>query len=338
MIELSIRHEPDLVLLKEYDGDFDQVESLEFMVEIEELPIEITKFKNLKRLSISFTRAKNISSCITEFKKLEELYVFDQIDTIPSGIIQLQALRTIRISGRYTEIPSELGELVNLELLHLYGEEFKYLPATISKLNNLKELVINGNNLEEVPEEVGRLDSLERLSIGSHRLRELPASLRKLVNLKGIDFDCDPMAAIDLQLAAIPDYFREFKLLEFFRVNNIKFDDIERFLDCWRRMQVLSLTECGLSEIPQSIRQMRSLKRLVLAGNEIKEIPTWISELECLEHLDMSSNGISEIPIKEIMRLHNLTSLVMYENPISVNRAQDYTSQLSDKINNRIFD
>ena len=84
------------------------------------------------------------------------------------------------------EIPSELGSLVNLELLELNTNQLTgEIPSELGSLVNLRTLWLNDNQLSgEIPPELGSLSSLEKLVLSYNELTgEIPASLASLANL-----------------------------------------------------------------------------------------------------------------------------------------------------------
>ncbi|KKK85523.1 hypothetical protein LCGC14_2772460, partial [marine sediment metagenome] len=75
----------------------------------------------------------------------------------------------------------------------------------------------------------------------------------------------------------------------------------------------LSLDNCGINEVPETIRRLKSLKELILSRNCLERIPDWIDELDQLEVLDASHNIIKEIP-KSIKNLCKLKQLKLQHN------------------------
>ena len=109
------------------------------------------------------------------------------------------------------EIPSELGSLSNLGVLHLSGNQLSgniptwlgrlpeltevwlgdnqlsgEIPATLGSLSNLRVLELWGNQLSgEIPAELSGLSNLEILSLGINQLTgKLPLELGNLANLE----------------------------------------------------------------------------------------------------------------------------------------------------------
>jgi len=85
--------------------------------------------------------------------------------------------------------------------------------------------------------------------------------------------------------------------------------------DGFDNLEVLVLDNNNLTEIPESITNIRTLKKLYLSGNRIKSIPHHIKNLENLEFLGLGSNEIQYIA-PEIGNLVNLEHLYLQENRI----------------------
>ena len=68
-------------------------------------------------------------------------------------------------------IPSELGNLTNLERLSLWGNQLSGpIPSELGNLTNLERLSLWGNQLNgPIPSELGNLDNLIALSLGNNQ-------------------------------------------------------------------------------------------------------------------------------------------------------------------------
>jgi Leucine-rich repeat (LRR) protein len=106
--------------------------------------------------------------------------------------IALQRIEEARISGAtrldlaylgLSELPPEIGQLVNLRRLYLNNNYMRHLPIEIRQLPDLKWLIISDNNIEHLSAEISQLSNLEGLSLGSNQLRQIPAEIGQLTNL-----------------------------------------------------------------------------------------------------------------------------------------------------------
>ena len=59
-----------------------------------------------------------------------------------------------------------------------------------------------------------------------------------------------------------------------------------------RSCSYFSLYQAKLNEVPDSIRHLKSLNTLDLAGNHLKRLPRWIGRLSHLYHLNLGRNRI----------------------------------------------
>ena len=114
------------------------------------------------------------------------------IGPIPADIGALEKLTDLQLFGNDTRgspLPTELGELANLEFLNLAGIfAAGSIPPRIGKLSNLKVLDLSGNELSSsIPPELGNLTSLVELHLGNNRLvGSLPQQLADAAELRQI--------------------------------------------------------------------------------------------------------------------------------------------------------
>jgi Leucine-rich repeat (LRR) protein len=74
---------------------------------------------------------------------------------------------------KLTEIPQEVFELENLEILNLSNNELSELPIEISRLKRLKRLNISYNDFEDLPyKQLKAMKHLELLCVTGHYIKD----------------------------------------------------------------------------------------------------------------------------------------------------------------------
>lgn len=69
-------------------------------------------------------------------------------------------------NGKLKQLPPEIGQLNDLELLDLSENLLIQLPPEIGQLRNLRFLALAGNKLTQVPSEIGHLwNNLQQLDL-----------------------------------------------------------------------------------------------------------------------------------------------------------------------------
>lgn len=81
------------------------------------------------------------------------------------------------------------------------------------------------------------------------------------------------------------------------------------------KIEVLSLTNCGLDRIPSSIKHCKNLHRLNLEGNQIKHIPRWLTSLDSLEEINLNFNKLN-LKRRDIRRLSKVEDILLAGNGI----------------------
>jgi hypothetical protein len=83
-------------------------------------------------------------------------------------------------------IPSSLGNLVNLDFLYLSNNHLSgKIPSSLGNLRSLENLLLSDNQLSgTIPSSIGNLESLETLNLSTNQLSgSIPSALGKLPNL-----------------------------------------------------------------------------------------------------------------------------------------------------------
>lgn len=79
----------------------------------------------------------------------------------------------------------------------------------------------------------------------------------------------------------------------------------------------LSLSGAGLTELPESIRELSHVTALALDGNDLVELPGWLGDLSQLATLSLAGCGLTTVP-ETIGGLTGLTHLHLDRNPLGV--------------------
>lgn len=149
---------------------------------LDDLPFEIGQLINLEKIDIDNGNGcqMNISipPSIGQLQKLKELILYGAID--PRDISNHASINPSKLK----KLPSEIGNLKNLEVLNLGRNGIQEVPMQIQFLSNLRILKIDYNNIIEIPSFFSKLKKLEELDLTGNQNIKLPDALSELKNLK----------------------------------------------------------------------------------------------------------------------------------------------------------
>ena len=239
------------------------------------------------------------------------------------------------------ELPTELANLTNLEVLALGGNQMPgTVPAWLSSLANLQELYLWDNKLTgEIPTELGNLTNLTILVLSENQLTgPIPSELGSLTNLTILVLyknqligeiprelsnltNLTILALYENQLIGeIPaDLSNLSNLTELYLHENQLTGEISAELGNLTNLEILTLGGNQLTgEIPSELGNLSNLEWLWLDFNQLTgEIPTELGNLTNLTDLDLSSNQLTgDIPA-DLGSLSNLTELYLHENQLT---------------------
>ena len=191
------------------------------------------------------------------------------------------------------ELPSELGDLTNLESLSLGSNQLSGpIPTELGDLANLESLSLGSNQLSgQIPPGLGDLANLESLSLGSNQLSgSIPTELGDLINLESLSLGSNQLSGL------IPTELGDLATLE-----------------------SLSLGSNQLSgPIPTELGDLATLESLSLGSNQLSgPIPTELGDLTPLMHLDLSDNQLSGGIARGLLSLTRLTHLDLRSNGLA---------------------
>ena len=242
------------------------------------------------------------------------LSTWDGVTTDSQGRITELKLTRNQLKG---ELPPELANLANLEVLALGGNQLTgRLPAWLGSLANLQELYLWGNELTgEIPTELGGLTNLQTLDLDGNQLTgSISAELGDLTNLEELNLRENQLTGpIPAELGNLTN------LEQLSLTRNQLTGDIPNELANLTNLEVLALGGNQLTgRLPAWLGSLANLQELYLWGNELTgEIPTELGNLTNLERLYLSENQLTGTIPLELGRLSNLQRLSLSANQLT---------------------
>jgi Leucine-rich repeat (LRR) protein len=148
-----------------------------------------------------------------------------------------------------SELPPEIGRMMNVEVIWLWGKDLSDLPPEFARLKKLRDLLMVGNDFKEVPPEIRSFDRLETLSIKGSEIKHLPLWIGELTNL-------DKLYLGNNQLTELPP-------------------SIVRLVN----LEILDLGYNQLTDLPPQLSQLSRLHVLDLRGNQLTELSPLLARI-----------------------------------------------------------
>ncbi|KAK3438011.1 hypothetical protein EUGRSUZ_C02655 [Eucalyptus grandis] len=268
----------DLMITPDFSGYKDlEILILESCPRLVKLDSSIGHLKRLVSLNLKFCSQLN-----SYLKQLQILIAFNcfPLVRLPGSISYLTALSILSLDGaKITELPSSLGEMLNLKRLSLRDCSYmQELPDSIGRMgSSLEELDISATSISKLPNSIRYLQNLRVLRMDSSFVRAFPGEIGNLTMLEELH------ASLCRSLkGAIPS-------------------DIKRL----HHLRSLTLGHSGISSLPSEICRVSSLHTLdLLQCNEIEVLPELPPSLICLR---VSSKRMKAIALlKDLKELEEL--------------------------------
>jgi hypothetical protein len=113
---------------------------------------------------------------------------YRDLSELPAEIGNLVNLQGLYLSdNQITQLPPEIGNLVNLRWLNLFNNQITHFPPEIGNLVNLQTLNLSHNQITHLPPEIGNLVNLQRLDLSNNQITHFPPEIGNLVNLRWLD-------------------------------------------------------------------------------------------------------------------------------------------------------
>ncbi|KAK7263873.1 hypothetical protein RJT34_31471 [Clitoria ternatea] len=238
---------------------------------------------------------------------------------IPNEIGNIKNLTLLALDGNnfYGPIPPSLGNCTHLSILRMPQNNLSGpIPPSIGKLTNLTDVRFFTNNLNgTVPQEFGNLSSLVVLHLAENNfIGELPPQVCKSGTLVNFSAAYNSFTGpIPISLKNCPALYRvrmEYNQLTGYADEDFGVYPNLTYMDfSYNRVQ---------GELSANWGACKNLQSLNMAGNAVSgNIPSEIFQLDQLQQLDLSSNQISGVIPLQIGNSSNLYELYLSHNKLS---------------------
>jgi len=199
---------------------------------------------------------------------------------------QLSKYETLDISGYgCSEFPEKITELIHLKRLILNNNRIRQIPSTLSNLLYLEELDLSHNLIENLSDfDFSPFKKIKKINLSHNQLSGISISLFQLPKLKCIEL-------MDNDLTKLVNFTKNTSLEELYCANN------------------------RLTYLPNTIKNLISLKRLGLENNKIEKLPDGLYNLSELQILHLNKNNINNISEK-ILNFKKLEDFYLKQNPL----------------------
>lgn len=238
---------------------------------------DISKFKNLKELSVTDSETENWKPLYTV--KLTSLEMWNNIGEVDFARIDKSSLETLEVMGSDIINLDSIAQAENLKSLIIWNAENTDF-SFVKNLKKLEYLEICGCEIEDISF-VAELDNLKSLSLGENIIEDL-SPLKEHMSLQSLD-------------------------LHHNRISDVS--ALENIID----LQVLDLSENSITDL-SPIANLTGLLNLNISNNGITDI-TPLEKLRFLQSVNLSSNYIETLSALE--NQDSLTEITANNNFIS---------------------
>lgn len=214
-------------LLQNVPNSFSNLEGLKFCFFFinsgqAELPNDFGKLTNLETLWL-FGNYQSLPESFPNLINLKDLEITggSVINQLPDNFGDLTNLEKVRIAGNFTTLPNSFSNLSNLKSLQLHGI-LEYLPTDLGNLKNLEWLSINSMNLKEIPDSFGALESLKTFKAYQNDITSIPDSFGNLPKIVEVDLSYNSISHFPSTIANLSDTLNDLTI----RGNNYSEDEL----------------------------------------------------------------------------------------------------------------
>ncbi|WP_454191147.1 leucine-rich repeat domain-containing protein [Paenibacillus sp. Marseille-Q7038] len=150
---------------------------------LKKLPDRICELTELRWLEIFEQDLYRLPQALFELSKLESLRIMTaDLESIPGSIAKLKNLKELQISCASSDRPDSTWRTKSKEEISL-----NCIPTEIGELEQLEQLTINYTSIHELPIELEKLKRLRSLNIENCMIDQKPAFLQRMKQLEYVN-------------------------------------------------------------------------------------------------------------------------------------------------------
>lgn len=206
---------------------------------------------------------------------------------------------TLDIVVSFQQIPAEIGKLINLKHLHIsreesYGESI-VLPSEIGNLKQLEVFDAYGCNIIELPEEFSQLTNLKIINLNDNKFTVFPKEILSLEKLESLAINCN--------FEVLPDEICNLIHLKYLFLPEANISYLPDNIGNLQELEVLCIWGTKINHLPNSCQKLKKIKSLYLTKSIFDKIlpPEIISQspLEVINYIVRYQNDTEKIEINE---------------------------------------
>ena len=276
------------------------------------------KIFSLVQLTALYLDSNEVSVMPDLFDRLPDLTVLglgaNELSEIPPSVLRLPALRRLDVSSnQIAQLPTFAVPLASLDVSWNPLADLGDLPLTLQELGaacesvvthralpllrGLRELTLRVGADSSLPDlsalhQLARFDvsgpaldeslfdrlprGLEALHCVSPRLARVPSSIQRCVRLHALTVSSCGVTELAPELAGVP--------LATFGAALTQLADTPTYRFLPLTLRVLHLANCGMTRVPERIRELVHLDELGLELNKLVDLPAWLSRIPTVRY------------------------------------------------------
>lgn len=258
--------------------------------ELKEIPSAILSMKNLETLDLVGNQIKEITEeSLWGLSKLRYINLSEnQVQKIhPHAFLRCYDLVELDLGNNRIDNVEFLTKLKYLSTLYLNNNKIKNFDLPKLKMRYLKFFRADANLLTEIPNFLQHSTKLKLLNLYDNQIENLNLAQFSINQLFYLNVGNNPLQSINSIV--------RLKALETLILDWIDLGKMESELNTitqLEQLQILSLENCNISQLPENIGQLQKLKEASFIANQIKQLPPSFYELKQLEKLWLLQNPL----------------------------------------------
>lgn len=154
-----------------------------------------------------------IAISINTNAQLLDSIAFDSVPTYTlQKALKQDPLKVYKLSlkkKKLRELPAEIYQFKNLQVLNVKGNKLKVFPKEITTFKYLQELNISANRIQVVTKELGELIHLKKFIANSNKIVSIPPEIKHLKKLQFLDLWGNDIGSLPYEISELKNSLKE---------------------------------------------------------------------------------------------------------------------------------
>lgn len=304
---------------------------------LEDLPERLAVFGDVSVMNLMYNSFSKLPSVLLAFEKLRSLNLSkNKLTELPEHFAgAFPELKILNLGeNQLHSLPSSFGALENLQEVYLNQNKLESIPESLCFIRTLTHLHASNNMITQIPEDIGQLNTLMVLDLSINKISKIGEGIKRLLRLQELRLNDNLLESVPFIPRSTQLHLLDVSINKLVSLHPDLFSNTPNIMTLFlRRNKLTDIDAINANYLPK-------LTTLDVADNNLSDLPNSLGHIDSLKHFTQDGNRIRCIRVNILKGpMSGLKNFLKERNVINIahNQIADAIVAESDQINSHAF-